>query len=135
MAGGGGVMATIFAVDGDKATLSVYREALVMMNHSVVGEAADSHEALRIYRKMERFPDFVLMDYRTTHANDIEAMHEMRRINPEQCLILVTSDRKAACEIKSMGANTFVLKPFRLAALSAIINNALVSRQRKEKTA
>lgn len=120
-------MATIFAVDDEKAMLEIYREMLVMMNHELVAEAEDGDAAVNIYRKLDKYPDIVLMDYRMPGKNGIEAMKSIRLINPKQCLIFVTSDPDAADEAQRLGANTFVLKPFRLDTLSSTINRALAN--------
>jgi two-component system chemotaxis response regulator CheY len=112
--------------------MCVYREMLVTMNHRLVAEARDGEEAVGTYRKLGFHPDIVLMDYRMPRMNGIDAMREIRRINPEQCIIFVTSDPDAAGEARRMGANTFALKPFRLDRLSETINTVLSSRQRKE---
>ena len=123
-------MATIFAVDDDRAMLGIYREMLVMMNHELVAEAEDGVQALTIYKKLKKFPDIVLMDYRMPGKNGIEAMMEIRAINPEQCIIFITSDPEAAAEARRLGANTQILKPFRLDALSSTITQVMRARKR-----
>jgi len=82
---------------------------------------------------MATHPDIVLMDHRMPGMNGIDAMHQIRRINPEQCFIFVTSDPDAAGEARRLGANTFVLKPFRLDRLSETIN-AVLSKRRREQS-
>jgi two-component system chemotaxis response regulator CheY len=124
-------MATIFAVDDDRAMLEIYREMLVMMNHQLVAEAEDGEMALNIYRKLDKYPDIVLMDYRMPGKNGIEAMEGIRLINPKQCLIFVTSDSDAAKEAQRLGANTYVLKPFRLDTLSSTINQVVANQLKK----
>jgi two-component system chemotaxis response regulator CheY len=124
-------MATVFAVDDDRNMLDIYREMLVMMNHHIVAEAQDGEEAVRLYRGLKSYPDIVLMDYRMPHRNGVEAMLEIRHINPKQCLIFVTSDPDAAKEAKRLGANTFVLKPFRMDTLSSTINQVMTNLMKK----
>jgi two-component system chemotaxis response regulator CheY len=118
-------MATVFAVDDDRAMLEIYREMLVMMNHQLIAEAEDGENALNIYRKLDKYPDIVLMDYQMPGKNGIETMKGIRLINPKQCLIFVTSDPDAAKEAQRLGANTYVLKPFRLDVLSSTINQVI----------
>ena len=125
------LMATVFTVDDDEAMLDIYREMLVMMNHHIVAEAQDGEEAVRLYRSLKSHPDIVLMDYRMPHRNGIEAMLEIRHINPNQSIIFVTSDPDAAKEAKRLGADTFVLKPFRLDTLSSTINQVVASQLKK----
>ncbi|MBA3045818.1 MAG: response regulator [Candidatus Thermoplasmatota archaeon] len=124
-------MATIFTVDDDRAMLDMYREMLVMMNHELVAEAIDGHQAITIYKKFDKYPDIVLMDYRMPRRNGIETMQEIRRINPSQCIIFITSDQDAAIQARELGANTYVLKPFRLDTLSSTINQVLVNTLKK----
>lgn len=115
-------MATVFAVDDDPAMLDIYRETLVMMNHQIVAEAQNGEDALRIYAKFTEYPDIILMDHRMPGKNGIETMKAIRAVNPGQCIIFVTSDPDAAAEARRLGANTYVLKPFRLDVLSSAIN-------------
>ncbi|MDO9537943.1 MAG: response regulator [Thermoplasmata archaeon] len=124
-------MATIFTVDDDMAMLDMYREMLVMMNHELVAEAIDGHQAITIYKKFDKYPDIVLMDFRMPGKNGIDTMLDIRRINPEQCLIFITSDSDAAKEARELGANTYVLKPFRLDTLSSTINQVLANTLKK----
>ncbi len=123
-------MATVFAVDDDPAMLSIYREMLVMLNHHVVAEAKDGEEAVRLYKGLKSHPDIMLMDYRMPHRDGISAMQEIKCINPKQCIIIVTSDPRAAKKAKNLGANTYVLKPFRLDRLSKTIQSVLLESEK-----
>ncbi len=127
-------MATILAVDDDPSIRTVYREMLIVMNHTLVAEACDGEEAVNMYRMMGRHPDIILMDCRMPRKNGIHAMLEIRHMNPDQCIIFVTSDPEAAMEAERLGANTYVLKPFRFEKLSEIINNVLIKKDQGSNT-
>jgi DNA-binding NarL/FixJ family response regulator len=76
----------------------------------VVGEASDGEEAVK--RVQELSPDVVLMDVRMPRMNGLEALREMRRLNPERRVVLLTTfdEDSAVVEALRSGVKGFLLK-------------------------
>jgi DNA-binding NarL/FixJ family response regulator len=76
----------------------------------VVGEASDGEEAVK--RVQELSPDIVLMDVRMPRMNGLEALREMRRLNPERRVVLLTTfdEDSAVVEALRAGVKGFLLK-------------------------
>ena len=125
-------MATIFTVDDDRDIMKVYRDVLQMNNHDVIAEALDGEEAVRIFKTMKKFPDIIIMDHRMPGKNGLEAMKDIKNINPLQGIIFVTADNEAAKKAIELGANSFILKPFKMDNLFNTIETTLSGMQEKE---
>ncbi len=125
-------MATIFTIDDDREIMKVYREILLLNNHEIVAEAYNGEEAINIFRKMKRHPDIIIMDHRMPSKDGLEAMKDIRNINPLQGIIFVTADNEAAEQAMDMGANSFILKPFKMDNLFNAIETTLFEMRKKE---
>ncbi len=128
----GDKMATIFTVDDDKDIMKVYRDVFQMKNHDIVAEAQDGEEAIRIFKAMKKCPDIIIMDHRMPAKNGLEAMKDIRNINPLQGIIFVTADSEAAKRAIELGANSSILKPFRMDNLFNAIETTLSGMREKE---
>lgn len=129
---GGIRLATVFTVDDEPAILEVYKDILEMKEHEVVAEAYDGEEAVKKFTVMDRKPDVIIMDHRMPYKNGIETMKEIHAIDPLQCVIFVTADYTAAKDAVLMGANSFLLKPFRMDNLFNAIGTALYEMEEKK---
>ena len=125
-------MATIFTIDDDIDIMKVYRDVLSMNNHEIVAEALDGAEAVKIFKEMKKCPDIIIMDHRMPGKNGLEAMNDIRNINPLQGIIFVTADNEAAEQAIELGANSFILKPFKMDNLFNVIETTLSEIQEKE---
>lgn len=103
-----------------------------MNNHDVIAEAVNGEDAVKIFKTMEKFPDIIIMDYRMPGKNGLETMKDIQNINPLQGIIFVTADNKAAKQAMTMGASSFILKPFRMDNLFNAIEITLSGMQKKE---
>ena len=125
-------MASIFTVDDDRDIMRVYREILLMKNHEIIAEAQNGEEAVEIFKTMKKRPDIIIMDHRMPGRNGLEAMKDIRNINPLQGIIFVTADQDAGKKAIELGANSFILKPFRMDNLFNTIETTLSEMQGKE---
>ena len=59
-------------------------------------------------------PDLVIMDITMPEVNGIEAVREIRKINPESQVIMCSAMGQQAMVIESIqaGARDFIVKPF-----------------------
>ena len=125
------LMAKMFLVDDDRAIIEVYHNMLEIKGHEVIGEAFDGENAVIIYEELEVKPDIILMDHRMPFKCGIRAMKDIHAINPTQCVIFVTADFEAAKDALNKGAQSFIMKPFRMDDLFNSIEMALLEKKRE----
>ncbi|HKS90298.1 MAG TPA: response regulator transcription factor [Tepidiformaceae bacterium] len=96
---------------GIKAALRGYPE------FSVVGEAADGHDAVRQAAKLK--PELAVLDVRMPGLDGIEACREIRSAHPSINVLMLTSyaDEKAVMAALLAGAGGFMLKEVRMDGL------------------
>ena len=124
------LLAKIFLIDDDRVIIEVYHNMLEIREHEVIGEAFDGESAVDIYNELPVKPDIVLMDHRMPFKCGIKAMRDIHEINPTQCVIFVTADFEAAKEALNKGAQSFIMKPFRMDDLFNSIEMALLEKKR-----
>jgi CheY-like chemotaxis protein len=73
-------------------------------------EARNGLEAIKTYQK-ER-PDLVLLDVNMPHLNGLDALRQIREINPEAVIIMITSlaTRRIVEQAADHGASNFIRK-------------------------
>ena len=86
------------------------RATLTRRGHQVV-EAGDGLEAVRLFQ--EQRPDFVLLDMLMPEAGGLEALREIRRIDPTAKVAMLTTEghEDAERDARVAGALAFVVKP------------------------
>lgn len=91
---------------------------------SVVGEAADGHEALQ--RLGEREVDVVLMDLRMPRMDGITALRQILRNDPSQAIIILTTfdEDELMREALAAGARGYLLKDMSREALLRTVEAA-----------
>jgi len=87
------------------------RTALAKLNIDVIIEAADGIEAITKYRIHQ--PDLVLMDIMMPNLDGIEALREIRTLDQNAHVIIISSTRnqRLVNQIKTLGAHAYVQKP------------------------
>ncbi|TCL63763.1 two-component system chemotaxis response regulator CheY [Hydrogenispora ethanolica] len=80
--------------------------------HEVVGEASNGREAVRIYPEL--LPDIVTMDITMPDMNGIQALKEIRKIDPKAKVVMCTAmgQKYLILEAIQAGAVDFLVKPF-----------------------
>lgn len=115
---------TILIVDDEGPQRRLFGEFLISRGYRVE-EAASGEEALACIRA--RRPDLVLLDVRLPGKSGIDVLAEVRRIDAELPVLLVTAFadlRQAVAAIKT-GAVDYLAKPVDLEELEAAIADAL----------
>jgi DNA-binding NtrC family response regulator len=120
-------MAIILVIDDDEAVRDSVRIVLTRANHKViVAENADA--GVRCYPSVR--PDVVITDLLMPAKDGIEAVREIRRIDPKARIVAMSGGSESTelrfrALVEEFGAIESLLKPFRVAQLLAVIERVL----------
>jgi DNA-binding NtrC family response regulator len=127
-------MAEILIVDDDSQLRQSFEKLLKQEGHVV--RVASSGEA-GVAAVNHTIPDLVIMDMRMSGITGLEAFQQMRETAPRLAVIIMTAygTTETAIEATKMGAYDYILKPFDIPEMLALINQALdTSRRSREHT-
>lgn len=102
----------ILVVDDAAFMRMMIKDILVKNGYQVVGEAADGKQAVEKYRELR--PDLVTMDITMPEMDGIQALKEIRKIDPNAKVIMCSAMGQQAMVIDAIqaGAKDFIVKPF-----------------------
>lgn len=105
-------MANILIVDDAHFMRETLRKILENGGHTVIGDAADGHEAIERYKELE--PDLVTMDITMPHMNGVDALKEIRKWHQQAKVVVcsATGQQRVVVEAIESGAKDFIVKPF-----------------------
>ena len=104
-------MKTVLVVDDSlimRKKLVAYIERL---GHNVIGTANDGDEAIYLTEKLK--PDIITMDVTMPGMDGITAVREIKKVNSDVKIIMITSHGKEGVVLSSIaaGAIAYLLKP------------------------
>ncbi|MHA7733569.1 response regulator [Nitrosopumilus sp. S6] len=110
-------------VDDDADIRELMEEMLPMININVVATGMNGNDAIRLYR--EKSPSLVFLDINMPELDGITALREIKRIDPESTVIMVTGNTDSDLEstLQSLNANALIRKPFSIENIVKIIEN------------
>jgi len=120
-------MGRILIVDDTMFMRTLLKNILFSGGHEIVGEAADGTEAVAKYQDLK--PDLVTMDVVMPKMNGIEALKEIKKIDPNAKVVMCTAvgqEQMVKLAIKS-GARGYVVKPFQAPKVLDEVKNVLAS--------
>ena len=122
---------TILIID-DESEIRESLETLLQLEGYSVASAASGTEGLGLVG--ERTFDAVLLDLALPDKNGMEVLTELRLLNPEQAVIMITAYGTVENAVRAMqcGATNFIQKPWDNEKLLADVR-AAVARQRAEE--
>ncbi|HHO81370.1 MAG TPA: response regulator [Bacillaceae bacterium] len=102
----------ILIVDDAAFMRMMLKDILKRGGYEVVGEAANGVEAVALYRELR--PDLVTMDITMPEMDGISALKEIRTLDTEAKVIMVSAMGQQAMVIEAIqsGARDFIVKPF-----------------------
>ena len=100
----------ILLADDHQIVRQGLRELLDKAGHTVVGEASDGREALRLVKLLR--PDIAVVDLSMPLLNGLDVSQEIRRWDPRVHTVLLTmhADRRYVVHALKAGAGAYVLK-------------------------
>ncbi|WP_217585599.1 response regulator [Lentibacillus saliphilus] len=115
----------ILIVDDAAFMRMMIKDILVKNGFNVVGEAPDGAVAVEKYKELQ--PDLVTMDITMPEKDGIEALKEIRAINPDAKIIMCSAMGQQAMVIDAIqsGAKDFIVKPFQADRVIEAIQKAL----------
>ncbi|MFX1410829.1 MAG: response regulator [Promethearchaeota archaeon] len=104
-------------VEDDQSLRLLFKKVLGMSGFEIIGEAKNGEEAVSLYNNFPKKPDIILMDHRMPIKNGIEATKQILRINSRSKIIFTSADNSVKQEALSLGAKSFLDKPFSITEL------------------
>jgi DNA-binding NtrC family response regulator len=119
--------ATVLVVDDEDLIRWSLRERLGIEGYTI-REAGTGAEAMEAFRQGV---DLVLLDYRLPDTDGLALLREMKSLDPDVLVVLLTSfvSVETAVEAMKLGAFHFANKPFNLDEVAAIVARALETTQ------
>ncbi len=114
----------VLVIDDEKDVAYSFQRVLAEEPVEVVG-VSSGEEGLKQLRKQP--VDLVLLDVRIGEENGLEILRQIRKEHPRQLVIVMTAHGTAQTAIEAMkyGAFDYVLKPFDVPELLAVLRRAL----------
>ena len=105
-------MAKILIVDDAAFMRMMIKNILIKEGYDVVGEAENGAQAVEKYKELK--PDLVTMDITMPEMDGIEAVKEIKKINPSAAVIMCSAMGQQSMVIEAIqsGAKDFIVKPF-----------------------
>jgi response regulator NasT len=98
-------------------------ETLEEASHTVVGEASDGEQAVKLARELA--PDLVVMDVKMPKLDGLEAARQITAEGGAVLVLTAFSDKELVEEAADAGTIGYLVKPFQPAQLIAAVNVAL----------
>lgn len=113
----------LLVIDDELSMREVLSIMLAKENYEVL-TAADGEEGIRLVREAQ--PRVVLVDIRLPGMDGLQVLSEIRKIDPQIPVIMVTaiSDLKVAQEAEKKGAFGYIVKPFTIREIKSVLQEA-----------
>jgi two-component system, chemotaxis family, chemotaxis protein CheY len=123
---------TAIVVDDDIDTLDVFCEYLELNQFRIVGKAYNGEKVAELYSKFK--PDVVFLDVMMYNYDGIYALEQIRKVNPEAVVIMVTADltRDTSEKLELLQASAVIYKPFDIKNVVDIVENIVGSQKNNE---
>lgn len=124
---------TAIVVDDDIDTLDVFCEYLELFQFRIVGKANNGEKVAELYLTFK--PDVIFLDVMMNNYDGIYALEQVRKVNPDAIVIMVTADltKDTADKLAHLKASAVIYKPFDIKNVTSVAEE-LVSSQRNSKS-
>lgn len=123
---------TAIVVDDDIDTLDVFCEYLDLYQFRIVGKANNGERVAELYSTFK--PDVVFLDVMMDNYDGIYALEQIRKVNPDAIVIMVTADltKDTADKLERLRASAVIYKPFDIKNVINTVEN-IIDAQRNTK--
>ncbi len=119
-------MKSVLIVDDEQIVLDVLQRILSRLGYNTIISNSGA-DAVKLYQ--ENHFDLVLLDVLMPEKNGFEIAKELRKINPDQKIVMVTGLGEDAVETQAIsekvGIHTVLSKPFSFEKVKTILNKLL----------
>jgi CheY-like chemotaxis protein len=100
----------VLVVDDESHIRKFVSLMIESLGHPVVLQAANGHEALRVYEREK--PDLVLLDVNMPHFDGLQTLRQLKRVAPACTVVMLTSlvNRQTVEECLHLGAAGYIRK-------------------------
>ncbi len=115
----------ILIVDDAAFMRMMLKDVLTKNGFEVIGEAENGAVAIEKYKELE--PQLVIMDITMPEVDGIQAVREIKKIDPNAKIVMCSAMGQQAMVIESIqaGALDFIVKPFQPERVIEAINKVL----------
>jgi DNA-binding NarL/FixJ family response regulator len=107
-------MIKVIVADDDVDTVEVFCEYLEIKDIEVLGRGYNGKTAVELYEKHR--PDIVLLDVMMPEYDGFYGLENIKKINPDAKVIMVTADLTYDTEkqLKELNASAIIYKPYEI---------------------
>jgi len=118
-------MAKIMVVDDAAFLRAMLKDILIKAGHEIVSEAGNGKEAIERYKTFR--PDLVTMDITMPVMEGVEAVKEIRKLDPKANIVMCSAvgQRNLIIEAIQNGAKDFIIKPFHTSRVLEAVDKAI----------
>lgn len=115
----------ILIVDDAAFMRMMIKDILTKNGYIVAGEAENGVKAVEKYKEIQ--PDLVIMDITMPEMDGIQAVKEIKKLDPEAKIVMCSAMGQQAMVIESIqaGARDFVVKPFQADRVIEAVNKVI----------
>ena len=115
-------MAKILIVDDAAFMRMMIKDILTKNGYEVIAEAANGAQAVELYKTHQ--PDLVTMDITMPEMDGIEAVKQIKAINPAAKVVMCSAmgQQSMVMDAIKAGANDFIVKPFQADRVLEAVN-------------
>lgn len=115
----------ILIVDDAAFMRMMLKDIITKNGYEVAGEAENGVKAVEMYKELK--PDLVMMDITMPEMDGIQAVREIKKIDPQAKIIMCSAMGQQAMVIESIqaGARDFIVKPFQAERIVEAIKKVL----------
>jgi len=102
----------ILVVDDAAFMRMMIKDVLTKNGYTVSGEAENGQKAIEKYKELQ--PELVIMDITMPEVDGIQAVKEIKKMDPNAKIVMCSAMGQQAMVIESIqaGARDFIVKPF-----------------------
>ncbi len=117
-------MARILVIDDERLVCDLLKAVLSYRGHDVL-TASSGRQGVTLFR--QRLPHFTLLDLRMPEMNGIEVLKQIRQINPEAAVMILTAwgSDDIESQARALGVTEFLNKGLSLETLVSAMTRAL----------